>query len=291
MPNLRPISFFLPLALRAALAGTGVWALLALGCRTADTTQPPKARQDVVRGFFPKGDLRTHLEVCLSSRGGRRLRQEEFEAKIAGRIVAVGSARAVGPLPEEAFPCHADMEWYVDISSGGWDLWRLAWTTAGRSVAAPPLPVGSPVYASIRATVSGIRKESELLLSDDSGPLLVVHDGRGFPGGAGERRGPFPDQLDVRLAGVVAVNTTSGCGTALMYAVDVIGDRHWRVPPDARTLVTLGSLPLWFWNSGSYDWTNERCTDMDATRSWLVWRPGPAGTDAHSRPFSSPDER
>jgi hypothetical protein len=251
-------------------AGAGV---LALGrSRLPDQHPNIAVPADLVQEFFPSGDLRTHLEFCLSSYGGTPAREPTFEATIAGKIIAMGRAENVPALPVEAFPCHAQMEWYVDISDGGWDVSRVRWTTSSRIRAMLPLPKGDPINVRMRVDASGLGKQGDLVLRDASGPLLVIHSGRLMTSAADARTVPLLHELEVNVADVTAVNTTDSCGEALMYALVVVGTERWRILPDARELVGVGELPFWFWNANSHAWRNGSCTDMEDVSAWLLWR-------------------
>jgi hypothetical protein len=215
------------------------------------------------------GDWRGRVDICLQTakpeEPGHTI-NGQIAQTIEGTVVGLGSARAVRPLAGHALFCEIDPEWYVDIADAAKSVSRILYAASGTTIGSPNLRVGAQVTVRMRARW-GFGKAAGVIVSDESGPVLIAEQGA-------FGHGLHPEDLEPIAVGVgdaIGVRH-EGCGDAVVHALDVRGDRTTRVLPGRIGSLTLRGASYRFWNAASYAWINIGCTDMLDQTSWLLWR-------------------
>jgi hypothetical protein len=209
------------------------------------------------------------VDVCLQTTRSRNLVEKiggGIIETIQGKVEKSGDARNLTPLATTALYCMTSPEWYIDISDGNQDVWRILYRASGISVPSPKVSAGTRVTVKIRGHL-GFGKAAGFMMSDALGPVLAAEQGAFGQGLDLDDEKPF----------TIRVNEAIGmkhemCGDAVIHAIEILGDTAAKVLPGRIGSVSLGANSYHFWNALTYSWTNERCTDMFDQSSWLLWR-------------------
>jgi len=209
------------------------------------------------------------VDVCLQT-----TRSKDVVGKIGGGIYETidgtvsrsGDARRVHPLETTAVYCDTNPELYIDIFDSNQDVWRILYTAYKITVPNPTVSAGTRVTVKVRGHL-GFGKAVGFIMSDAVGPILVAEHGAFRQGLGPEDEKPFT----IRVGEAIGMRHEM-CGDAVIHAIEILGDSAAKVLPGRIGRVSLGAASYHFWNASTYNWINERCTDMFDESSWLLWR-------------------
>jgi hypothetical protein len=207
------------------------------------------------------------VDVCLQTKPPREFPPEgKLSMTIHGELVGLGPVRDLQRLPGIVVACDDLPHSYLDVVDSDYRMWRFLYSFSDLSVGRIKAQVGSRVTIKFRALL-GFSKAAGFVVSDKTGIVLAVEDGA-----FGEGLSPIDEvPFSIRKADTFRLKQDH-CGDAVSFALNVTADTEERVLPGRTGSVALAGAAYRFWNACSYDWVNDRCTDMLGDTSWVLWR-------------------